>query len=138
MSEQQGPPSARDDSNGKVAKNGSLRKSMAPAAGALVGTSLIVLLVELARSGALEQYRDVLAPLVGWGPGVLIIFVGVWLMNKWAPPWIESQRDIARSMGKLAGSVENGLTEQRDTGVALRALALKIDEMKTDIQELKR
>ena len=77
------------------------KRSIAPAAGAVVGTSVLVLLVELARSGALEQYKDVLAPLIGWGPGLLVLGGFLWLAHTYAPPLIDSQRATALALQKL-------------------------------------
>src|SRR5439155_13645456 len=60
--------------------------------------SSMVLLVELARSGALEQYKDLLAPLIGWGPGLLIVLGFLWLANSYAPPFLETQRLTATAL----------------------------------------
>ena len=62
------------------------KKTTVPTAGVMVGTSMIVLLVELARSGALEQYKDLLAPLIGWGPGLLVLGGFLWLAHSYSPP----------------------------------------------------
>src|SRR3990167_8203501 len=81
------------------------KRSAIPAAGAVVGTSIVVLLVELARSGALEQYKELLAPLIGWGPGLLVLGSFLWLAHSYAPPLIETQRATATAPQKLADKI---------------------------------
>ena len=90
-----------------------------PAAGAVVGTSLMVLLVELARSGALEQYKELLAPLIGWGPGLLIVAGFLWLAHSYMPPFLESQRATATALQKLADTVEHSSDSQHDLVLAI-------------------
>jgi hypothetical protein len=114
-----------------------------PATGAVVGTSVIVLLVELARSGALEQYREVMAPLFSWGPGILILGAFIWLARSYAPLFIRSQTQIAESLSRLATSVESSSAavqasrdEQRETIFTLQLLAKKIEELKADVREI--
>ena len=106
--------------NSNAAPASGMKRSVAPAAGALVGTSAMVLLVELARSGALEQYKDLLAPLIGWGPGLLMLVGFLWLANNYAPPFIESQRSTALSLQRLADTVERTSTNQHDLVLAMQ------------------
>ena len=87
-----------------------VKRSALPAAGAIAGASVAVLLVELARSGALAQYQDALAPLIGWGPGLFILAGFLWLAHSYAPPLIESQRSTALALQKLADPVGLGHT----------------------------
>src|SRR3990170_276032 len=106
---------------------GNVKKAVAPAAGALVGTSAMVLLVELARSGALEQYKELLAPPLGWGPGMLILVGFLWLAHSYAPPLIESQRSTATALQKLADTVEHSATSQHDLVLAMQVNSDKLE-----------
>jgi hypothetical protein len=119
---------------------GPLRRSAAPAAGAVVGTSLIVLLVELARSGALEQYKDLLAPLlmpmIGWGPGLLVLLAFLWLAHSYAPPLIESQRSTAMALQKLADTVEHSAGSQHDLVLAMQVNSDKLEQVRSTVAEL--
>ena len=47
-----------------------------------------------------------------------------------AERFLTAQDAQASAISRLATAVESGLNEQRDMAVALRALALKIDELK--------
>jgi hypothetical protein len=115
---------------------GTLKKAVAPAAGALVGTSAMVLLVELARSGALEQYKDLLAPLIGWGPGLLIVAGFLWLAHSYAPPFIESQRHTATALQKLADTVEHSATSQHDLVLAMQVNSDKLEQLRGTVEDL--
>ena len=112
------------------------KKSLAPAAGALMGTSAMVLLVELARSGALEQYKDLLAPLIGWGPGLLILVGFLLLANSYAPPLIESQRSTAMALQKLADTVAHNASSQHDLVLAMQVNSDKLEQLRTTVTEL--
>jgi len=94
---------------------------------AVTGASLVVLMVELARSGALEQYKDLIAPLIGWGPGLLVLAGFLWLANSYAPPLIEAQAKMARNMGELAGAIRENLGRDDDVRDSLRTVAAKLD-----------
>lgn len=113
-----------------------LKKAVAPAAGALVGTSAMVLLVELARSGALEQYKDLLAPLIGWGPGLLILTGFLWLAHSYAPPFLESQRSTATALQKLADTVEHNATSQHDLVLAVQVNSDKLEQLRGTVADL--
>jgi threonine/homoserine/homoserine lactone efflux protein len=112
------------------------KKAVAPAAGALVGTSAMVLLVELARSGALEQYKDLVAPLIGWGPGLLILMAFLWLAHSYAPPLIESQRSTATALQKLADTVEHNATNQHDLVLAMQVNSDKLEQLRGTVNDL--
>jgi hypothetical protein len=112
------------------------KKSVVPTAGALVGTSALVLLVELARSGALEQYKDLLAPLIGWGPGLLIVVGFLWLANSYAPPFIETQRSTALALQKLADTVERSATSQHDLVLAMQVNSDKLEQLRSTVSEM--
>ena len=114
----------------------SMRKAVAPAAGALVGTSAMVLLVELARSGALEQYKDLLAPLIGWGPGLAILGGFLWLAHSYAPPLIESQRSTAMALQKLADTVEHNDSHQHDLVLAMQVNSDKLEQLRSTVADL--
>ncbi len=118
------------------AQSSGLRKSVAPAAGALVGTSAMVLLVELARSGVLAQYKDLIAQLIGWGPGLLILTGFLWLAHSYAPPLIESQRSTATALQKLADTVEHGATSQHDLVLAMQVNSDKLETLRGTVAEL--
>jgi len=113
-----------------------MRKAVAPAAGALVGTSAMVLLVELARSGALEQYKDLLAPLIGWGPGLLIVAGFLWLAHSYAPPLIDSQRSTATALQKLADTVEHSSSSQHDLVLAMQVNSDKLEQLRGTVNDL--
>ena len=112
------------------------KKAAAPAAGAVVGTSLIVLLMELARSGALEQYKDLLAPLIGWGPGLLVVGGFFWLAHSYAPPLIESQRATAMALQRLADSVEHSSTSQHDLVLAMQVNSDKLEQVRHTVADM--
>jgi len=113
-----------------------MKKAIAPAAGALVGTSAMVLLVELARSGALEQYKDLLAPLIGWGPGLAILGGFLWLAHSYAPPLIESQRSTAMALQKLADTVEHNDSHQHDLVLAMQVNSDKLEQLRSTVADL--
>ena len=113
-----------------------MKKAVAPAAGALVGTSAMVLLVELARSGALEQYKDLLAPLIGWGPGLAILGGFLWLAHSYAPPLIESQRSTAMALQRLADTVEHNDSHQHDLVLAMQVNSDKLEQLRGTVAEL--
>ncbi|MBI4463396.1 MAG: hypothetical protein HY647_01720, partial [Acidobacteria bacterium] len=126
-----------ETSNTVPANGGLLRKTAAPAAaGAVVGTSLIVLLVELARSGALEQYKDLLAPLIGWGPGLVILLGFFWLAHSYAPPLIETQRSTATALQKLADTVEHNADSQHDLVLAMQVNSDKLEQVRSLVADL--
>jgi hypothetical protein len=112
------------------------KRSIAPAAGAVVGTSVLVLLVELARSGALEQYKDVLAPLIGWGPGLLVLGGFLWLAHTYAPPLIDSQRATALALQKLADTVAHNSSSQHDLVLAMQVNSDKLEQLRGTVREL--
>ena len=112
------------------------KRTTIPAAGAVVGTSMVVLLVELARSGALEQYKDLLAPLIGWGPGLLVLGGFLWLAHSYAPPLIESQRSTAMALQKLADTVEHSSTSQHDLVLAMQVNSDKLEQVRSTVAEL--
>ena len=115
---------------------GVLKKAAGPAAGAVVGTSLIVLLVELARSGALTQYTELLAPLLGWGPGLFILAGFLWLAHSYAPPLIESQRSTATALQKLADTVEHNSGSQHDLVLAMQVNSDKLEQLRATVDDL--
>ena len=112
------------------------RHSAIPAAGAVAGASVVVLLVELARSGALEQYKDLLAPLIGWGPGLFVLAGFLWLAHSYAPPLIESQRTTAMALQKLADTVEHNATSQHDLVLAMQVNSDKLEQVRAIVAEL--
>ena len=105
-------------------------------AGAAAGASLIVVLTELARSGALEQSKELLAPLMGWGPGLLILAGFLWLAHRYAPPLIESQRSTALALQKLADTVEHNATSQHDLVLAMQVNSDKLEQVRAIVAEL--
>ena len=115
---------------------GGFKKNLAPAAGAVVGTSVLVLLVELARTGALEQYKDVLAPLVGWGPGLLVLSGFLWLAHSYAPPLIDSQRATAMALQKLADTVAHNANSQHDLVLAMQVNSEKLEQLRGTVRDL--
>ncbi|OFV92033.1 MAG: hypothetical protein A3H28_04965 [Acidobacteria bacterium RIFCSPLOWO2_02_FULL_61_28] len=112
------------------------KRSAIPAASAVVGTSIVVLLVELARSGALEQYKDLIAPLIGWGPGLLVLGSFLWLAHSYAPPLIESQRTTAMALQKLADTVEHASTSQHDLVLAMQVNSDKLEQVRSTVADL--
>jgi hypothetical protein len=113
-----------------------VKRSAIPAAGAVAGASVVVLLVELARSGALEQYKDLLAPLIGWGPGLIVLCGFLWLAHSYAPPLIESQRSTAMALQKLADTVEHNATNQHDLVLAMQVNSDKLEQVRATVAEL--
>ena len=113
-----------------------MKKAVAPAAGALVGTSAMVLLVELARSGALEQYQELLAPLLGWGPGLFILLGFLWLAHSYAPPLIESQRSTATALQKLADTVAHTAGSQHDLVLAMQVNSDKLEHLRAAVADM--
>jgi hypothetical protein len=112
------------------------KRSVLPAAGAAAGASMIVLLVELARSGALEQSKELLAPMLGWGPGLFILAGFLWLAHSYAPPLIESQRSTALALQKLADTVEHNGTSQHDLVLAMQVNSDKLEQVRAIVAEL--
>ncbi len=119
-----------------VSASSGLRKAAGPAAGAVIGTSVIVLLVELARSGALAQYSELLAPLLGWGPGLFILMGFFWLAHRYAPPLIESQRSTATALQKLADTVEHNSGNQHDLVLAMQVNSDKLEQVRNTVADL--
>lgn len=113
-----------------------MKRSLAPAAGAVVGTSVLVLLVELARTGALEHYKDLLAPLIGWGPGLLVLGGFLWLAHSYAPPLIESQRATALALQKLADTVAHNANSQHDLVLAMQVNSEKLEQLRGTVRDL--
>ena len=109
---------------------------MMPATGAVVSTSVIVLLVELARSGALQQYKEILAPLLGWGPGLLILMGFLWLAHTYAPPLIESQRATATALQRLADAVEHNDSSSHDLVLAMQVNSDKLEQLRFTVADL--
>jgi hypothetical protein len=116
--------------------SGGMKRAIAPAAGALAGTSAMVLLMELARSGALEQYKDLLAPLIGWGPGLLILAGFLWLAGSYGPPFLDSQRSTALALQKLADTVERSAANQHDLVLAMQVNSDKLEQLRGTVSEL--
>ena len=112
------------------------RRSVLPAAGAAAGASMVVLLIELARSGVLEQSKDLLAPMLGWGPGLFILAGFLWLAHSYAPPLIESQRSTALALQKLADTVEHNQTSQHDLVLAMQVNSDKLEQVRAIVAEL--
>ena len=112
------------------------KRSQIPTAGAVAGASMVVLLVELARSGALEQYKDLLAPLIGWGPGLIVLCGFLWLAHSYAPPLIECQRSTAMALQKLADTVEHNATSQHDLVLAMQVNSDKLEQVRATVAEL--
>jgi len=99
--------------------------------------------------------------VMAWGPGLLFMLGAGWVAYKlgdkvitaqiqsrqhqfeairemlghFADRFVAAQDAQAAAINRLAGAVETGLNEQRDMAVALRALALKIDELKSSVQQ---
>lgn len=124
-------PTASPNSPASPARRGAL-----PVAGAAAGASLIVVLTELARSGALEQSKELLAPLIGWGPGLLILAGFLWLAHRYAPPLIESQRSTSLALQKLADTVEHNATSQHDLVLAMQVNSDKLEQVRAIVAEL--
>ena len=101
-----------------------------------MGTSAIVLMVELARSGALQQYKDALAPLLGWGPGLLMMVGFFWLVHTYAPPLIETQHATATALQKLADAVEHNDGSNHDLVLAMQVNSDKLEHLRTTVAEL--
>jgi len=112
------------------------RRSVLPAAGAAAGASMIVLLVELGRSGVLAQSKELLAPMLGWGPGLFILAGFLWLAHSYAPPLIESQRSTALALQKLADTVEHNQTSQHDLVLAMQVNSDKLEQVRAIVAEL--
>jgi hypothetical protein len=112
------------------------KKAVSPATGAVLGTSVIVLLVELARSGALQEYKEAITPLLGWGPGILILLSFLWLAHTYAPPLIESQRSTATALQKLADAVEHSDTSSHDLVLAMQVNSDKLEQLRSTVADL--
>ena len=112
------------------------KKIIVPTTGAVVGTSVIVLMIELARSGSLQQYKDLLAPLIGWGPGLLIIGGFLWLAHTYAPPIIESHRATAAALQRVADTVEHSSGSQHDLVLAMQVNSDKLEQLRTTVADL--
>ena len=113
-----------------------LKKNPLPASSAVVGTSVIVLMVEVARSGALAQYKDALAPLIAWGPGLLVLVAFLWLAHSYAPPLILSQQNTATALQKLADSVSRTDCSCHDLVLAMQVNSDKLEQMRSTVTDL--
>jgi len=113
-----------------------MKRAVAPAAGAVVGTSIMVLLAEIARSGALGQYKDLISPLIGWGPGLLILMGFLWLAHSYAPPLIETHRNTATALQKLADTVAQAATSQHDVVLAVQVNSDKVEQLRGTVSEM--
>ena len=129
--QQQAKSEARFD--GAVVKTG-------PLAG---GVGLGVLLMTL-----LENRPEVLAQVMAWGPGLVVIGGMLLLAHRWAGPLISSQieaaatqREMGANLARLAQAVEGGMLEQRrEIGILLQVMSSDIGElksMKRDIAEIR-
>lgn len=66
----------------------------------------------------------------------LILFV-IWkLADRWAGKFLETSIRQAGAIGELAASVKDGQGDARETLLAMRVLAAKIDEMKRSVDTL--
>ncbi len=113
-----------------------LKRVVTPTTGAVVGTSVLVIMMELARSGALQEYKDVLAPIIAWGPGILILVAFFWLANSYAPSLIESHQATARSLQKLVDAVSYNDGSRHDLVLATQVNSDKLEQLRALVADL--
>jgi len=118
------------DSNGAVAPrpNGNGRLSPAPAAALGAGIMTVVLTL-------LQGQPELIARVVDWGPGVIVLGGFMWLANRWAGPLVESQQRMAANMGEMAGALRENLNKDEDVRGTLRVLAGNVNEMREELRE---
>ena len=112
------------------------KRSILPTGGVVLGTSVLVLLIELGRSGALWQYKDLLAPIFAWGPGLVVLGAFVWLAQSYAPPMIESQVMTAKALQQLADTVERTSNSQHDLVLAMQVNSDKLEQVRDSLRQL--
>ena len=108
--------------NGAAARNATIGVT-AGGIGILIGTLL---------QGQPELAREI----IGWGPGIVVLGGFFWLAHSYMPPAIESQREIARSMGKMADTVEKNLSSQHDIVLAMQVNSDKLEQMRVSVIRL--
>lgn len=58
----------------------------------------------------------------------------IWkLLDRWAGPFLDAALKQAAAMGELAAAVKEGQGDARETVLAVRVLAVKIDQMKGSV-----
>lgn len=100
-------------------------------AGAIAGAGVTALIYTL-----LQGQPQVVAQLIGWGPGLLIVAGFLWLASSYAPPFIDSQRGIAQGMGRLADTVERTAGSQHDLVLAMQVNSDKLEQVRDTVAEL--
>lgn len=83
----------------------------------------------------LQGQPELLAQIVGWGPGVLVMGGFMFLANRWAGPLIQSHQALSQNVGELVFAVRVRLNQDDDVRGTLRVLAGSVNEMREDLRE---
>jgi hypothetical protein len=63
-----------------------------------------------------------------------LILLVIWkLLDRWAGPFLDASLKQAGAMAELAAAVKEGQGDARETLLAMRVLATKIDDMKRSV-----
>ena len=79
------------------------------------------------------DYLGVLKVIESLGSTGLILYI-IWrLVDRWAGEFLKASNAQASAMGELAAAVKEGQGDARETLLAMRVLATKIDDMKRSV-----
>lgn len=70
--------------------------------------------------------------------GLLVIWLGYRLIDRWASKFYEAFSRQADSMAKLAASMGQAHTDTRETLIVMRALAQTVDDTQREVSEMRR
>jgi hypothetical protein len=101
------------------ARNGS-RLGGAALTGAGIGIGTVL-------GAVLQDQPEVIAAMVNWGPGLIIVLGAGWFAQRFLPPVIAAQQQMATNVGELAGAIKANLSRDDDVRDAVRSLAAKMD-----------
>jgi hypothetical protein len=80
-----------------------------------------------------DNYSIVWKAIENLGSTGLILWV-VWrLADRWSAKFVECWMKMAEAMGELAAATKGGQGDARETLLAMRVLATKIDDMKRSV-----
>jgi len=81
----------------------------------------------------MENYSILWKVIENLGSTGLILWV-IWrLADRWAGRFLDASMKQAEAMGELAAAVKEGQGDARETVLAVRVLAVKIDDMKRSV-----
>ncbi len=91
----------------------------------------------------MNEYLELIKVVANLGVGGLALAIFGWLANRWAGKFLEAQQgqtsamvSQAKAMESLAQTVRDGQGEQREVLLAVRVMATKLDEVRSEIRNL--